>query len=180
MNPLLATLHEDHVNMAKLLTLLDQQLAVFRDGGTVDFGLLQDIMDYMSQYPDGVHHPREDLIARRLAERDPAAAADAQGLMAEHADLGDLSRRVHAAVGEIALGAELPREGVVQLVEDYADRLRHHMSREESGFFPLAERLLTDADWDALRSQFDAAHDPLFGDDVQEKFRSLKDSLLTV
>lgn len=180
MNPLLATLHEDHVNMAKLLTLLDQQLATFRDGGSTDFGLLQDIMDYMSQYPDGVHHPREDLVARRLSERDPAAAASAEGLMAEHADLGDLSRRVHAAVAEIALGAELPREGVVQLVDDYVTQLRHHMNREESDFFPLAERTLTTADWGALRDQFDTAHDPLFGDDVQEKFRTLKDSLLTI
>jgi hemerythrin-like domain-containing protein len=180
MNDVLAALHEDHANMAKLLNLLDQQLAVFRDGGTADVGLLQDIMDYMSQYPDGVHHPREDLIARRLAERDPAAAAGAEGLMAEHEDLGDLSRRVHAAVDEIALGAELPREGIVHLMDDYIAQLRRHMSREEIEFMPLAERTLLAADWDDLQGRFDDTHDPLFGPDLQEKYRALKDSLLTV
>lgn len=179
MNPLLAALHEDHVNMAKLLDLLDQQMAAFRAGGAADFGLLQDVMDYMNQYPDGVHHPREDLIARRLAERDPVAAASADSLMAEHAELGDLARRVEAAVGEIALDAELSREGIVQLVDDYVARLRQHMSREEVEFMPLAERTLLAADWDDLQGRFDAVHDPLFGAEVQEKYRALKDSLLS-
>ncbi len=179
MNEILATLHDDHVNMSKLIDLLEQELAAFKEGDAVDIALLQDLMDYMSHYPDGVHHPREDLIARRLAERDPVAASNADSLMAEHGELDDLARRVYAAVNEIALDAELDRDGIVHLVADYVDRLRNHMNREEVTFFPLAERTLLAADWEDLKGSFGDARDPMFGPDMQEKYRSLRDSLLS-
>ncbi len=39
-------LHQEHRNMAKLLDLLEAELAVYRDGGVADFDLIRDIMDY--------------------------------------------------------------------------------------------------------------------------------------
>ncbi|MBT8078219.1 MAG: hypothetical protein KJO31_06560 [Gammaproteobacteria bacterium] len=57
--------------MTKLLDLMDHLFKQIQDGHAPDFRLLHDIGGYLSGYPDQVHHPKEDLIYRRLRKSDP-------------------------------------------------------------------------------------------------------------
>jgi hemerythrin-like domain-containing protein len=56
----------DHVRFARLLDLVERELAAFHDGGQPDYGLLLDIVHYLRHYPDRFHHPREDVAFTRL------------------------------------------------------------------------------------------------------------------
>ncbi len=73
--------------MGKLRDALERQVAVLKGGGTPDYDIVQGVMDDCLTFPDLHHHPKADLIYRRLAARDPAAAAgggDSLGPFAAH------------------------------------------------------------------------------------------------
>ena len=75
MSEILRQLHTDHVNMAKLLDVLERQLDHIHDVESTDFVLMTDLMHYMTHYPSVIHHPREDLVFKRLKARNPEAAS---------------------------------------------------------------------------------------------------------
>ena len=52
MSDVIAALTRDHANIAKLLELLESEILAIEVGKTPDYPLLQDIMRYMTHYPD--------------------------------------------------------------------------------------------------------------------------------
>lgn len=67
-------LQREHRNIAKLLNALEHQLAIFDTAETPDYDVLVGIGDYFIGFPGRCHHPKEDLIFRKLRARDPEAA----------------------------------------------------------------------------------------------------------
>ena len=53
-------LHDDHVNVAQVANLVREELRLLEAGETVDYALLEDVMCYVTGYPDTHHHPTED------------------------------------------------------------------------------------------------------------------------
>ena len=84
MNDPLAFWHEEHVNFAKLLNLLEGQLNLFHRSQTPNYALMLDIMCYMTHYPDLLHHPREDRAFELVKQRVPSLGSLVDELMAEH------------------------------------------------------------------------------------------------
>ena len=62
----LAELREDHKNMALMINLLERESNRIYAGEEPDYELLQDVMHYMTVYPDAVHHPKEDRLYAEL------------------------------------------------------------------------------------------------------------------
>ena len=52
MSKVVAALDRDHANIAKLLELLESEILAIEVGKAPDYPLLQNIMCYMTQYPD--------------------------------------------------------------------------------------------------------------------------------
>ena len=48
--------------MTRVLNLLEQVGESARAGEDPDFELVDEIMRYMTIYPDAVHHPKEDIV----------------------------------------------------------------------------------------------------------------------
>ena len=82
MAEVLDRLEQEHTNMAKPVDVLEHRLAVFAEAGTVDYDLILRIVDYFLDYPDQVHHPKEDLVYRKLRERAPGG----DGQRGDHRD----------------------------------------------------------------------------------------------
>ncbi len=93
MTNIIDSLHEDHANLAKLLDALERQPALFDDGETPDYDIVQGVVDYCLNYPDRYHHPKEDLVLERLQALDPVVAAGIGEFAAEHQDLANLTQR---------------------------------------------------------------------------------------
>ena len=74
MSEILARLEREHRNFARLLDLLDGQLARLGRGEDADFRLMSDIMRYVGVYPEMVHLPTEALVVRCLIDRDATQA----------------------------------------------------------------------------------------------------------
>jgi hemerythrin-like domain-containing protein len=178
MSAVMKSLHEEHRGIARLLRALDYQVRIFDSGEHPDYDVLEGIAEYFTGFPDECHHPKEDLVYRKLRERAPQVAESVSSIESEHEKIAHQAKAFFDAVHSILLEAEISREAVAQVMKDFIANQRHHMQAEEKHFFPLAEKCLTEADWAELDAKVADHRDPLFGPEVAENFRSLRDNLL--
>ena len=170
----LAVWHTEHVNFARLLDILEEQLAAFHRGESPNYALMGDILYYMRNFSDRVHHPREDVAYARLAERDPGTRLVVSRLLQEHrvlATAGDeLLTRINEAGGDVVV----PRAALEAATATYLAYYRQHLSTEERDMMPRAAQVLTEQDWAAVDTSVPASHDPLFGGNVLDRFETLR------
>lgn len=163
----------EHANYHKLLDLLQSLTETFMHGDEPDYDLMSDIVYYMTQYPDHYHHPREDVAFRRLLARDPTLAAIVDELAHQHGAISECSTALAADLAAAANGAMMPRSTLATDVRNYVAFLKNHMDDEERELFPRLAAALDDEDWFLVDSAIHFAADPIFGDSVQERFRTL-------
>lgn len=173
-------LRQEHANMAKLLDALERQIAVFDRGELPDYDIVEGVIDYCLAYPDLFHHPKEDLVYRRMQAREPAAAEAVGDLLSEHERLAALTRRLTEAVQNVLLEATVSRDAVDKVAREFLDAYRKHISMEEAAFFPAAIAALSEADWRELDAQAANLDDPLFGEAPADagRFEKLRDDIL--
>ena len=170
---IITSLHEDHVNVAQIARLAKAELSRLEAGDAADYSLLEDIMCYVTGYPDTHHHPTEDIVFERLKERVPNAAEDVDALLAEHEELIARGRRFLEAIRAIEEEAFVLRADLVSRGHDYLSMLERHMDAEEGNLFPRARKELTEEDWAYLGERIEQRADPLFGAALDEDYRRL-------
>lgn len=171
-------LNQDHKNLARLLDVLERQVAQFEDGGETDFDIVRAVLEYCLTYPDLCHHPKEDAVLRRLMARNPEAAAPVAQLEEEHRKLAEVTRHFAAAVHQLIQGTKRPEEWFGDSARDFLESYRQHMEIEDTAFFPVALRELTDEDWAAVDAEIEEQIDPLFGGGPEERFKVLRNEIL--
>jgi hemerythrin-like domain-containing protein len=173
MSHLLDRLVEDHRRLARLLDLLDGLLDQFRDGEEPDYELMCELLEYMIDYADQVHHPSEDLIFERLMASPEHGHDVLRRLMQQHVALGKVNRRFRELVEGIVHEEVLRRDEVEELGRDLVAMLREHMRLEDEEAFPLARAALSEADWAELNGAAPDVQDPVFGHADPERFRAI-------
>jgi hemerythrin-like domain-containing protein len=178
MAEILDYLEVDHRNMRRLLRVLEEELGSYNTRGTADFDLMTQIMEYTLHYPSLIHHPREEILFRRLVERDPTSRKMVGELTKEHEELARLTHRFAAALNNVAHNVELPRDQFNKVADEYILRSRHHMEEEERKFFPTLLTVLSDQDWSDFKSLATRGYDPLFGTSIEQYYKSLHQRIM--
>jgi len=172
-------LRKEHVNFKKLLNLLDAQLDLLHRGEDPDYQLMTDILYYMTQYSDLIHHPREEAIFSLLVKRDSNAEQDVAEITRQHHTIGESGAHFYEKLENI-INAE---SEIMQLQEIeapgrlYGTTLRAHMDKEEQSLFVLAEKLLNDDDWKKIKTETRTKPDPIFGEAIEDRFHLVCDQL---
>lgn len=163
----------EHANYHKLLDLLQSQTELFVHGEQPDYELMSDIVYYMTQYPDRFHHPREDVAFRQLLARDPTMESVVSELAGQHRRISESGVILAADLNAAAAGAMMTRATLEADVRKYVAFLKDHMNIEECEIFPRLAELLAETDWFLVDSAIHFVADPIFGDSVQERFRTI-------
>lgn len=174
-----AVWHAEHVRFASLLDFIEQQMAAFHAGRDPDFELLRDVVYYLHHYADRYHHPRENVAFARLVARDPWIGLVIGRILQEHRVLESAGEALLKCLNEILEDAVIPREVVEAAAATYLVYYRHHLASEEAEILPRAARTLKPDDWAAVAAAVPAVPDPLFGDEVGERYRELRRRLKT-
>ncbi len=175
MASIVETWKDDHIHFDRLLDLLEAEIALFRHSQTPDYGLMLDIMYYMTHYPDVFHHPKEDLVFNRIADVDDGTRKEVRSLMEQHVVLRQSGTSLLEELQAVVDGAMLPRDRVEKAARAYIDYFRDHMEHEESRIFPLALELLDDADWAEIERLAPYQVDPVFASEaVARRYESLR------
>lgn len=163
----------EHRNFEKLLIIMERELNLFQRGEQPNYGLMLDIVYYMTQYPDRFHHPKEDVAFERVLKRESAAADLVESLHRQHGAIARSGKALQAQLDSVMTGVMLPRAHVEQSAREYIDYFRRHMQMEERALFPLAQRVLGNEDWMAIDAQIPEGADPLFGSSLEDRYRVL-------
>jgi hemerythrin-like domain-containing protein len=170
----LRCLFEEHRHLAALVRVLEEKAGQARALDLGDYYLLHDIVGYLHDYPDQVHHPTENLLFEKLVRRVPAAQPRVERLLRDHeavaAETLDLLHALDAAI-ENPDPADEP--AIRQACKRFARHQSDHMRRENRDLFPLAIDALARSDWRSIERHFAAVEDPLFGRVVGKEHRLL-------
>src|SRR5512139_485873 len=100
--------HDEHDYFRRLLTLLQKQLDVFHGGERPNYELMLDIVSYLREYSDQVHHPREDVAFARMAKKVPDLALALERLKQEHRVIANAGEALKELLAEILDGTVVP------------------------------------------------------------------------
>jgi len=172
-NPV-AQWHEEHARFGRLLDLLDLQVAALHEGGQPDYEVMRDIVCYLRDFADRIHHPREDAAFARLVERDDGMRLLAGRLLQEHRVIASAGDELLRRLDDIAAGAVIERAAVEAAAATYFVYYRHHLATEEAEILPRAADILTPGDWAAVAAAAPEESDPLFGDNFEARYEELR------
>jgi len=167
-------IEDEHRSLAAVLNGLCTVAREVREGRMpVDPDLLQAMVDYIREFPERLHHPKEDghlfrLVRARTPELSPVLLA----LAGEHVRGGELLGRVGAALSGFRAG-QAPFGALADAIRAYAELEWSHMRTEEEQILPAARRSFTPADWSEVDAAFGANVDPLAGMDPRRELREL-------
>ena len=119
MTNIIEQIRDEHRNMAKLLDVLDRQIAIFESGGSPDYEIVFGVVEYLKDWSDRWHHPKEDLVLDKLRIRDPAAAEAVGELDKHHDALAALTDQFLEVIREVLNEEELPRDRVSRLAAEF-------------------------------------------------------------
>jgi hemerythrin-like domain-containing protein len=128
------------------------------------FEALRAMIRYIDEYPERMHHPKEDTVLfARLEARAAEAKPLVDSLRAEHEKSAQLVRDLERSLMIFEDAAPEGAREFLEAVNAYAEFHWKHMRREETELLPLAERHLTPEDWRAIDEAFDSNRDPIAG-----------------
>lgn len=165
---------DEHAYFRRLLGLLQKEVDVFHGGDRPNYELMLDIVSYLREYSDQVHHPREDAAFARLARKAPELALPLERLKQEHRVLANAGEAFKELLAEILDDAVIPRAEVEMAAATYLVYYDSHIAREEDEVIARAARVLTDEDWAAVKNAVPPRKDPLFGEAPEERYRKLR------
>ncbi|MEN9503542.1 MAG: hypothetical protein RI964_2827 [Pseudomonadota bacterium] len=174
MHKIMTELHQDHVNLARLLTLLDQQVDILAAGDEADLLLITDIADYIRRYSDQIHHPKEDEVYKVFCDHSDAAANVVAALLTEHQHLPNATLEFQKLIDGVINGdAIISRQDLQDKIVQFIALEKAHINTEEASLFPLINNTLQADHWARVESDMLEHTDPLFGAKVLERYQTL-------
>lgn len=143
---LIDELRDEHRQMSAVLDVLEGEIREIDRAGNIDLDLLQLLMRYFCQFPDEIHHQKEDFVYAKLKKT--SAQSKAIHLRDQHEKLEYQSKQFARYVDLIGLDFEIERAQICKTGWDFIDLSRRHMEMEEKLFFPEAHERLTARDWE--------------------------------
>ena len=174
---LISRLRSDHRNMAMLLDSLDAEIDKLAASGEPDYSLVSDIMLYVTEYPDVVHHPKEDIVYRHLKSLRPDIRSDMERVEKDHRFIEEWGLKLKYDIETLSSGTIPGRDELIGELHDYMEQLREHMYWEETELFSLADELQHYGDWSDVILANNEISDPLFGSQVERKYGRLLASI---
>jgi hemerythrin-like domain-containing protein len=162
--PAVRRLKDEHLAMASVLYSLRHALRRAQAGAGPDLALLAAILHYLREFPERLHHPKEDeFLFAPLHASIPAARALVDELTAEHVRGDSMIRGLGSLLEDCAGGRAGAQAAFAAAADAYAEFQWRHMAREEELLLPLALAHLGADDWARLDAAFRSNANPLAG-----------------
>ena len=175
-HPTLMVIRDEHSALSAVLRSIGLLLSEHRRRSTLpDFAVLRAMLFYIDEFPEKIHHTKEsELLFPRVRLRSPEGAEVLDRLDADHARSAVRVRELEHELLAFEMMDDAPdgaarRAAFEKAMEGYIDAYLEHIHTEEKVVLPLAERVLTTADWAELDAAFMQNRDPLTrrcGDDA--------------
>ena len=169
---------EEHQNLWRIAITMDLVADEIDNGSQVDPAFFHSVFDYIEQFVDRAHHPKEDdFLFRLMRQRSAAAAGVLDRLQAEHRNGPENLKALRQALAESATNSATNQATnqarFSAALRTYTLGLKNHIRAEEKDAIPLAREVLSAEDWAEIDRAFLDNADPVFGEKAKAEFREL-------
>jgi hemerythrin-like domain-containing protein len=170
-----AILRDEHRSIGAILQGMEYLLRQIRDRGVkVDLKVFWAMLYYLDTFSERVHHPKEDeYLFRRVRARTRDLDQVIGDLQSDHARGAQALKRLEQCLARYQEGGAREFPVFAREVEAFVRAYWEHMSREEEQVLPVAENVLSAADWAEIDSAFERNVDPLVAERESRDFRRL-------
>lgn len=120
------------------------------------FKVFRAMLLYIADFPEKMHHPKEDGLFVLLQKRTGTVDDTIAELEVQHAQGEALVRNLEHQLTRYELQGGAAADAFFKAVEDYAAFYFGHMRMEEEIILPAIEKFLTTQDWDEADVAFAA------------------------
>lgn len=157
-------IHDEHRALAAILNGLS---SIVRDieGGKLepDYTLLASMIEYISEMPDKLHHPKEDRIFALLRTKTGEVNEHLDRLEADHRATTHATGLLDRALVSYVQGGVAGFPGFRDAVRTYVADEWVHLNTEERHILPVVRRLFSADEWEAIGAEFVRNGDPWSG-----------------
>lgn len=153
-------LFDEHKLVARVIDLVERIRDRLQNEKEVSAPVFWKLVDFLYNYGDVIHHSKEeDVLFAKMqdyAETLPTAVKDQMGvLIDEHLQGLDLANEMHKAIRDYKRGSTAARKRILQAVASYVKLMKPHFQSEENDVFPAMVDVLSKADKDRMKADFD-------------------------
>ncbi|SIS59180.1 hemerythrin domain-containing protein [Neptunomonas antarctica] len=170
---LVSELHQDHVNLNKLLEILDKKVIKLKAGSRPNFNLMADVVGYIAKYAEGYHHPREDKMYAFFKGRSNELDDVMSQCEDQHRVLKGSTQTLLNTIDGILHDAVVPMNDLIEQLAAFVINEKVHINFEETEIFPVLDHVATNADWEKVEKELPVESDPLFGEKQAEEYKAL-------
>ncbi len=139
-----------------------------------DFDLLELILDYLGNYLNRYHHPKETShLFPALRRQRPDLAPVLDQLEWQHEKVEPTLAKLRSQLNLCRNKGSAHLSALRDAVERYAMFEMAHIGLEEREIMPAATQNLSESDWRDINAAFADNDDPLFGRNQKKMFRRL-------
>ena len=180
MHRIMVDLHQDHIHLSRLLKMLVRHVQVLQNDGDPDFEMMIDIVEYIRDYSDHHHHPKEDKVYEVFKSITGKADHIVDGLLNEHKQIPKVTIAFQQLLDATLNGSRIiERDELCEKVTNFIDIQWDHLNTEEDKLFPLINKMMKEADWEKVEKEINERKDPLFGSQIIGRFESLSEKVGT-
>jgi hemerythrin-like domain-containing protein len=181
-NAAINIIQEEHRSLAAIVHGLKYLVNDARSNtARADFKVLRAMLHYVDNFPERLHHPKEDVyVFARLLRRTHEADEVIEELTKQHQEGGQLVTALHTQLDAYEAGKPGGLAAFGEAVDAFTEAMWQHMALEEKVLLPLAKKHLTEADWVEIAEAFGENGDPRFSADAENEFSALFSRIVTL
>ena len=170
-------LMNDHQTTERVIEAVSKALSGPSDPAV---GLMQDAARYFREYVDLCHNKKEEQHLFPLIEQrgGPRQGGPLAVMLSEHDESRTLLPRLLALIDAYAAGRGSVLDQLRQVFDEYSSLLRNHFWKENDILYPMARRVMTEADAAAVVAGIDATEAAL-GEGTRARYYALAERIIT-
>jgi branched-chain amino acid transport system ATP-binding protein len=158
-------IHAEHRALGAVLQAFRFILDSIRSGTCQpDFALLEAMIEYITEVPDKLHHPKEDdVLFVKILEVLPELAPLIAKLQHDHVQGARSTLALRDALRQYQQAGDPGFAEFDRVASHYIESSWKHLGVEEKELLPLARQRLAPQDWAGIDAAFEANKDPWSG-----------------
>ena len=148
LHPTTRIIQQEHQRLGAVIhAMLHFVRAIGNGDNAPPFKVFRAMLLYIADFPEKMHHPKEDGLFALLKKRTATVDDTIAGLEAQHAQGEALVRNLEHQLTRYELHGGAAADTFLKAVEDYAAFYFGHMRVEEEIILPAIDKFLTSEDW---------------------------------
>jgi hemerythrin-like domain-containing protein len=179
MKKAIEVLMEEHRLIKRVLEALYRYAKNIDNGTAPDRGTIALFAEFFREFSDKCHHGKEEAqLFRMLAARGFSTEVGPLAVMLHEHEEGRSRVRTMAETGEKE--GDLSEEEKSVFIENargFFDLMTEHIKKEDNILYPMAEKVISDANWDLLEEAFERFEKEEVGEGRLNELRALAEKL---